>query len=137
MTVTIIGLGLIGGSIALDLKARRFSDRIIGVDRKEEHQEIALERGLVDEVMSLHAGISQADIVVLAIPVDGIKKLLPTVLDYCTHQVVTDMGSSKLEIINAVKSSTKITPALIATAFSTLLDMARAEHMPSVAEVMG
>ena len=35
MTVTIIGLGLIGGSLALDLKARRFSDRIIGVDKNK------------------------------------------------------------------------------------------------------
>ena len=103
MTVTIIGLGLIGGSIALDLKARRFSNRIIGVDRNQKHREIALERGLVDEVMNLHSAISQSDIIVLAIPVDSIKKLLRTILDYCTHQVVTDMGSSKLEIINTVR----------------------------------
>jgi prephenate dehydrogenase len=103
MTVTIVGLGLIGGSIALDLKARRFSDRIIGVDRSKKHREIAIERGLVDETMTLHSGINQGDIIVLAIPVDAIKQLLPTILDYCTHQVVTDMGSSKLEIIEAVK----------------------------------
>ncbi len=103
MTVTIIGLGLIGGSMAIELKARRFSDRVIGVDKNPRHREIAMERGLVDEVMPLHAGIAQADIIVLAIPVDGIKQLLPMILDYCTHQVVTDMGSSKLEIIEAVK----------------------------------
>ena len=104
MTVTIIGLGLIGGSLALDLKARRFSDRIIGVDKNKEHREVAMERGLVDEIMPLHSGINQADIIVLAIPVDAIKHVLPTILDYCTHQVVTDMGSSKLEIINSVKN---------------------------------
>lgn len=103
MTVTIIGLGLIGGSMALDLKARRFSDRIIGVDKNLEHRKIALERGLVDEILPLHSAINQADIIVLAIPVDSIKQLLPTILDYCTHQAVTDMGSSKLEIIEVVK----------------------------------
>ncbi len=104
MTVTIIGLGLIGGSMALDLKARRFSDRIIGVDKNLTHRKIALERGLVDEVLPLHSAINQADIIVLAIPVDGIKQLLPTILDYCTHQAVTDMGSSKLEIIEVIKN---------------------------------
>jgi prephenate dehydrogenase len=104
MTVTIIGLGLIGGSLALELKARRFSSRIIGVDRNPRHRKIAQERGLVDEIMTLHNGIAQADIIILAIPVDSIKQVLPTVLDYCTHQVVTDMGSSKLEIIDMVRA---------------------------------
>lgn len=103
MTVTIIGLGLIGGSMALDLKARRFSSRIIGVDRNPKHRQVALERGLVDEVMPLKSAVSQADIIVLAIPVDGIKQLLPTILDYSAKQVVTDMGSSKMEIIEKVK----------------------------------
>ena len=90
--------------MAIDIKARRFSDRVIGVDRNPKHREIALQRGLVDEVLTLHAGINQADIIVLAIPVDGIKQLLPMILDYSTHQVVTDMGSSKLEIIEAVRN---------------------------------
>lgn len=104
MTITIIGLGLIGGSLALDLKARRFADRIIGVDRNPRHRDQALERGLVDEVMKLHSGIQEADLVVLAIPVDGILELLPLILDYVTHQAVTDMGSSKKEIIESVRN---------------------------------
>lgn len=107
MTVTIIGLGLIGGSLALDLKARRFTDRIIGVDKNPGHRDQAMERGLVDEVMKLHSGIQEADLIVLAIPVDGIKELLPLILDYVTHQTVTDMGSSKLEIIESVRNHPK------------------------------
>lgn len=107
MTVTIIGLGLIGGSLALDLKARRFADRIIGVDTNPRHRDMAMERGLVDEVMKLHSGIQEADLIVLAIPVDAIKDTLPLVLDYVTHQAVTDMGSSKLEIIEGVKDHPK------------------------------
>ena len=50
MTVCIIGLGLIGGSIGLELKTKRFADRIIGVDSNPAHARTALERGLVDEV---------------------------------------------------------------------------------------
>jgi len=107
MTVTIIGLGLIGGSLALDLKARRFTDRIIGVDKNPRHRDQAMEKGIVDEVMKLHSGIHEADLIVLAIPVNGIKELLPLILDYVTHQVVTDMGSSKLEIIESVKNHPK------------------------------
>ncbi|MEA1878245.1 MAG: prephenate dehydrogenase [Bacteroidota bacterium] len=107
MTVTIIGLGLIGGSLALDLKARRFTDRIIGVDKNPGHRDQAMERGIVDEVMKLHSGIQEADLIVLAIPVDGIKELLPLILDYVTHQTVTDMGSSKLEIIESVRNHPK------------------------------
>jgi prephenate dehydrogenase len=52
--------------------------------------------------MTFHTGIKEADLVVLAIPVDGIKEILPLILDYVTHQAVTDMGSSKLEIIESV-----------------------------------
>ncbi|MCK5821465.1 MAG: prephenate dehydrogenase [Bacteroidales bacterium] len=107
MTVTIIGLGLIGGSLALDLKARRFADRVIGVDNSPQHRDQALERGLVDEVMTLHTGIQEADLIVLAIPVDAIKELLPLVLDYVTHQTVTDLGSSKSEIIESVSAHPK------------------------------
>ncbi|MBT3244879.1 MAG: prephenate dehydrogenase [Bacteroidetes bacterium] len=107
MTVTIIGLGLIGGSIALDLKARRFAERIIGVDKNPRHRDTALERGLVDEIMKLHSGIQEADLIILAVPVDGIKELLPLILDYVTHQTVTDMGSSKVEIIDSIKDHPK------------------------------
>ena len=107
MTVTIIGLGLIGGSMALDLKAKRFSDRIIGVDRDPGHCQIALERGLVDETMKLLPAIREANIIVLAIPVDGIKSVLPFVLDNITHQAVTDVGSAKREIVEAVENHPK------------------------------
>ncbi|MCD6332420.1 MAG: prephenate dehydrogenase [Bacteroidales bacterium] len=107
MTVTIIGLGLIGGSMALDLKTKRFADRIIGVDRNPEHSKIALEKGLVDEIHKLIFAIKEADLIVLAIPVDGIKKILPFVLDHTTHQVVTDVGSTKFEIVETVRHHPK------------------------------
>jgi prephenate dehydrogenase len=107
MTITIIGLGLIGGSIGLELKTKRFADRIIGVDKDPEHCKIARERGLVDEIHKLVYAIQQSDLIILAIPVDSIKSLLPFVLDYVTHQAVTDMGSTKHAITEVVKDHPK------------------------------
>ena len=98
MTVCIIGLGLIGGSIGLELKTKRFSERVIGVEKNPAYAKIALERGLVDEVAKLVDGIQQSDLIILAIPVDAILTLLPFVLDYVTHQAVTDVGSTKMSI---------------------------------------
>ena len=95
MTVTIIGVGLIGGSFALALKDKGIADRIIGVDANAEHQQKALSLGLVDQIRSLDDAIKESDIIVLAIPVDSLSKLLPVVLDNVDHQVVIDMGSTK------------------------------------------
>lgn len=107
MTVCIIGLGLIGGSIGLELKTKRFSERVIGVEKNPAYAKIALERGLVDEVHKLVDGIQQSDLIILAIPVDAILTLLPFVLDYVTHQAVTDVGSTKLSITEQVKNHPK------------------------------
>ena len=107
MTVCIIGLGLIGGSIGLDLKTKRFSERVIGVEKNPAYARVALERGLVDEVHKLVDGIQQSDLIVLAIPVDGILELLPFVLDYVTHQAVTDVGSTKMSITEKVRNHPK------------------------------
>jgi prephenate dehydrogenase len=107
MTVCIIGLGLIGGSIGLELKTKRFSDRVIGVEKNPAFSKIALERGLVDEVAKLVEGIQQSDLIILAIPVDAILTLLPFVLDYVTHQAVTDVGSTKMSITEQVRNHPK------------------------------
>ncbi len=107
MTVCIIGLGLIGGSIGLELKTKRFADRVIGVEKNPGYAQIALDRGLVDEVHKLVYGIQQSDLIILAIPVDAILTLLPFVLDYVTHQAVTDVGSTKMSIGEMVKDHPK------------------------------
>jgi prephenate dehydrogenase len=109
MTVCIIGLGLIGGSIGLELKTKRFSERIIGVEKNPAYEKIAMDRGLVDEVCKLVDGIQQSDLIILAIPVDAILNLLPFVLDYVTHQTVTDVGSTKLSITERVRDHPKRT----------------------------
>ena len=105
MKVTIVGLGLIGGSMAKDLRSIGFADEIIGVDKNEEHQRQALELGLADKILPLEAGVKEADIVVLAIPVDKMVKVLPLVLDNIDPSAsVTDVGSTKKLICNAVEN---------------------------------
>jgi prephenate dehydrogenase len=101
--VTIIGLGLIGGSIAIDLRERGLASRIVGVDANPENADVALARGLVDEVASLERALPDSDVVVLAVPVDAIEELAPAVLDAIgEHAVVVDTGSTKRGVCEAV-----------------------------------
>jgi prephenate dehydrogenase len=103
MKVTILGLGLIGGSLALDLKERGFATRVIGVDTDARHAAEALALGLVDETSSLEKALATADLVILAVPVDAIARCLPRTLDLVTSDAtVTDMGSTKGGICQAV-----------------------------------
>jgi len=107
MNITIIGLGLIGGSISLALREKLQLDRVVGVDRNPAHCEEALSLGLVDEIMELEAAVSFADLVIVAIPVDATELLLPGILDHVDKQVVMDVGSAKTVICNAVKDHPK------------------------------
>lgn len=96
MIVGIIGLGLIGGSLAMSLKNRGFASKIIGVDKSEINCKEAVNIGFVDETCLLHKLLDKVDIVILAIPVDAGRQLLPLLLDTVkTDQVIIDMGSTK------------------------------------------
>lgn len=96
MTITIIGIGLIGGSLGITLKENGFADRIVGVDASTENLHKAIRRRLIDEEMSLAEGVSVADVIIVATPVDAMRKLLPEVLDRVgDHQTVIDVGSTK------------------------------------------
>ncbi|HEY9361763.1 MAG TPA: prephenate dehydrogenase [Chitinophagaceae bacterium] len=102
--ITIIGTGLIGGSLALQLNDKGMASRIIGVDANEAHAQLALELGLVDELMSLNDAIENSDIIIAAVPVDVMISLLPQVLDKIKNQVVIDLGSTKELLVAAVKN---------------------------------
>ena len=106
MVVTIIGLGLIGGSMALDLKNRGFADKVIGVDKNINHQNIALLSKLVDEIDELDSAVKKSDLIIIATPIDATKKILPHILDLTkgTIKVVTDVGSTKAGIAEQVKN---------------------------------
>ncbi len=105
MKTTIIGLGLIGGSIAKDLRKSKFATELIGVETNSEHARMALEIGLVDRVEPLEKAVKNADIVIIAIPVDKELIVLPKVLDSIgSGTTVTDMGSTKRAVIAAIKN---------------------------------
>jgi prephenate dehydrogenase len=106
MTIAVVGIGLIGGSLMVDLRRRGFADKIIGVDTNIHHQNIALLCGLVDENDTLEKAIEKSDLIILATPVNSNCAMLPGILDRIagTSKIVTDMGSTKASIANASKS---------------------------------
>jgi prephenate dehydrogenase len=105
--IAIVGVGLIGGSLAIQLHEKKISSRLIGVDTSKVHQQQAMDRELVDEIMGLEDAIASSDVIILAIPVDTLVKLLPAVLNKVDKQIVIDLGSTKSQSINAVKDHPK------------------------------
>lgn len=102
MKVAVFGIGLIGGSLAIDLKKRGFASEIIGVSRTEKSANKALELGLVDKILSKEAAIAVADIIILCVPVNILVEELLFVLDRVDNQIIVDMGSTKMNIISAI-----------------------------------
>lgn len=104
MIVSIIGLGLIGGSVGKRLREVGFADQILGVDLSDENCAKAVELGLVDETVVFKQAVKLADLIILAIPVDGMTKLLPALLDQVDRKTtVMDLGSTKEQICEVVQ----------------------------------
>jgi len=103
-TMCLIGVGHIGGSLALALKKAGLISRVIGVDISVKHLEQAKELGLIDEYSSLVEGVKAADLVVLAVPVNSMVALLPQLLDLVDKQTVIDVGSTKATILRGVQN---------------------------------
>ena len=107
MKIGIIGLGLIGGSMAIDLKRRGFAHEVLGVEADPVNAAAACQMGLVDEITDLAGCVSGGDLVVLAVPVGTAVRLLPQVLDMIpegSDKVVMDVCSTKEVIADAVKN---------------------------------
>lgn len=99
MKVAIIGLGLIGGSFALEMK--RLKHSVVGLDKSEDHGRRALEMEIVDEFAECIP--KDAELIVLATPVKAIKEDLPGILDSIgSNQMVIDLGSTKKRITEMV-----------------------------------
>ncbi|MDX2097318.1 MAG: prephenate/arogenate dehydrogenase [Leptolyngbyaceae cyanobacterium bins.59] len=103
MNIGIVGLGLIGGSLAIDLKAQGYS--VLGVSRQVQTCEIALKRQIVDEA-SIHLNLlAAADLIFICTPlaaiVDTVTHLIPHL---APATVLTDVGSAKAPIVQAVSS---------------------------------
>jgi prephenate dehydrogenase len=106
MTIAVVGIGLIGGSLMVDLRRRGFAEKIIGVDTNIHHQNIALLCGLVDGNDNLEGAIEKSDLIILATPVNTNCSMLPGILDRIsgTSKIVTDMGSTKASIAEISKN---------------------------------
>lgn len=105
MTITVVGVGLIGGSMALGLKELGIAKKIIGVSRKDDSLAKALELNIIDEALPLEEAVKQADIIYIAIPVDATVKAVLQVMDLITYkQIVIDAGSTKFALCDAVKN---------------------------------
>lgn len=109
MKITIIGTGLIGGSLAIGLREAKVADKIFGVESNKIFAQKAVDLGLIDEALTLEEGIEKADIIIVAIPVSAMTVLLPKILDLVTHQIVMEVGSTKVEILRGVENHAKRT----------------------------
>lgn len=102
-----IGVGLIGGSLAIDIKKNNPDVVIHGISRKESTLDTALSLNLIDKKATLD-DLANADLVIVSIPVDATVKLLPTILDKIPDTgLVVDAGSTKVDICKAVENHPK------------------------------
>ena len=107
-TIAIVGLGLIGGSMAVDLRARGFAARVLGTDKNPLNAEAACRLGLVDSTASLDECIAESDIIVVSVPVSAAAGIIQTVLDTFkakdyTDKTVMDVCSTKSGIAERLK----------------------------------
>ena len=105
--VAVVGVGLIGGSLAIQLHEKKISTQLLGVESNPEHADTSLELELVDEITSLEDAVKRSEVIILSIPVDGLMNLLPAVLDMVTDQIVIDIGSTKEMLLDKVKNHPK------------------------------
>ena len=102
MKVYIIGIGLIGGSMALDLKSHYKEATFFGIDSNEDNLEEAIELGIIDQ-KATHEELINADLVIVAVPVDVALVILPEVLNAINDDaLVIDVGSTKFPICEVV-----------------------------------
>ena len=106
--VGIIGIGLIGGSIAKALRSRAWATKLWGVDANPTHAKKALELGLVDQMATLEEAMAEMDVVVCAVPVENLVGILPSIMDALKPgQIVIEVGSTKTPVFEALKNHPK------------------------------
>jgi prephenate dehydrogenase len=108
MKTVVIGVGLIGGSMAKDLRSAGIATSIVGVDANAEHGKRAIELGIVDAIAPLEDSLRGAELVIITIPVNAIQKILPIVLDLiASNTIVMDGGSTKAQICKVIETHPK------------------------------
>ena len=103
MIVGIIGMGLIGGSMAIDLRRRGFADTVLGVEKDPVNAEAALKMVLADEIVPYETCLERSDLIVVAVPVGTAVKMVCDILDHfeaagATGKIVIDVCSTKEQI---------------------------------------
>lgn len=103
MIVTVVGTGLIGGSLAMSLKEKGVANWIIGVDQNESNLQRAQELKIIDEGALLQDAMQRSELIILAIPVDALLLIMPSILDSAKPgHVIMDVGSTKEKILQLV-----------------------------------
>ena len=107
MNVFVVGVGLIGGSMVLDIKSYYPEAIIYGIDTNEAHLEEALKLGVIDKRVTLDS-LDIADIVIVSIPVDVQLEIIPNILDTINDDcLLIDVGSTKEQICNVLEKHSK------------------------------
>ena len=108
MVISIIGVGLLGGSFALGLREKYPNVKFAGVDNSVVNQKIAVAKGIVDDIVTLDEALEISELNVLATPVDAICKMLPYMLDRLpAGRTIMDLGSTKELICQAADQHAK------------------------------
>jgi prephenate dehydrogenase len=111
--LTIIGVGLIGGSLARALKSVSAVKEVVGTSRDAQHLQQALDLGVIDRIeMDLGAAVSGADMIVVAVPVGAMEGVFASIAPYLSADaVITDVGSTKASVVEAAKKAFGELPA--------------------------
>ena len=104
--IAIIGLGLIGGSLAAAVRSNGLAQVVVGADKRPEETELGKELGVIDEVArSIQEAVQGADLVVLAVPVRAIRAVLEELRPWLGEDaILTDVGSTKTSFVEDVKA---------------------------------
>ena len=102
MNIGIIGLGLMGGSLAKAVKRYGIANKVYGFTNSEKNKKDILDLNLVDELVDLETLKKVSDVIILAIPVDAIISMFPNFLNIDENTTIIDMGSTKEYIVKNI-----------------------------------
>lgn len=107
--ITIVGVGMIGGSLGMAIKKNNLAKEVVGLSYQQKSLDAAIKNNAIDVgCTDIQQAVRNADLVILATPVDSIIKMLSAINPYLKRGcVVTDVGSSKVEIVEAVDKKLK------------------------------